>query len=63
MAGQYSAVTGYGLQIGRNTATSVSQSYAVPFAFTGKLENVTIDMPPLKKTMNAPSQDRKADWD
>ena len=63
VAGQYSAITGYGLQIGRNTSTPVSHSYAVPFAFTGKLDNVTIDMPPMKKTMNAPSQDRKADWD
>jgi hypothetical protein len=63
VAGQYSAVTGYGLQIGRNTATPVSHSYEVPFAFTGKLENVTIDMPPAKKPMNAPSQDRKTQWD
>ncbi len=30
MAGQYSAVTGYGLQIGRNTSTPVSH---VAFAF------------------------------
>jgi hypothetical protein len=52
VAGQYSAITGYGLQIGRNTSTPVSHSYAVPFAFTGKLDNVTIDMPPMKKTMN-----------
>jgi hypothetical protein len=34
VAGQYSAVTGYGLQIGRNTATPVSHSYKVPFALT-----------------------------
>ena len=27
MAGQYSAVTGYGLLIGRNTGTPVSHSY------------------------------------
>lgn len=43
-AGQYSAMTGYGLQIGRNIATPVSHEYAVPFAFTGKLHKVTIEM-------------------
>jgi len=58
-----SAVTGFGLQIGRNTATPVSHSYEVPFPFTGKLENVTIDLPPAKKTMNGPAQDRKTQWD
>ncbi len=35
MAGQYSAVTGYGLLIGRNTGTPVSPSYAPPYAFAG----------------------------
>ena len=44
MAGQYSAVTGYGLLIGRNTGTPVSHEYAVPFAFTGGLEKVVIDL-------------------
>ena len=63
VAGQYSAVTGYGLQVGRNIATPVSHSYAVPFAFSGKLENVTIDIPPMKKTMIAPSKERGVDWD
>jgi Protein of unknown function (DUF1214) len=64
VAGQYSAITGYGLQIGRNTATPVSHSYEVPFAFDGKLENVMIDIQPLtKKTMNAPARDRHVDWD
>ena len=64
VAGQYSAITGYGLQIGRNTATPVSHSYEVPFAFDGKLENVTIDvLPPTKKTMNAPAKDRHVDFD
>ena len=63
MAGQYSAITGYGLQIGRNTATPVSHSYEVPFAFNGKLENVTIDMAPTKKTMISPAKDRGVDWD
>jgi arylsulfatase len=63
VAGQYSAVTGYGLQIGRNTATPVSHSYSPPFAFAGKLEKVTIDMLPSKKAMIGPSKDRTFDWD
>jgi arylsulfatase A-like enzyme len=63
VAGQYSAVTGYGLQIGRNTATPVSHSYSPPFAFAGKLEKVTIDMLPSKKAMIGPSKDRTLDWD
>ena len=44
MAGQYSSMTGYGLLIGRNTGTPVSHDYKPPFAFTGKLEKVIIDM-------------------
>ncbi|HBH54511.1 MAG TPA: arylsulfatase [Planctomycetaceae bacterium] len=44
VAGQYSAVTGYGLLIGRNTGTPVSPEYKAPFAFTGKLDKVTIDL-------------------
>jgi hypothetical protein len=56
-------VTGYGLQIGRNTATPVSRSTEFPFEFTGKLGNVTIDMPPTKKLTEEPSQDRKMQWD
>jgi arylsulfatase A-like enzyme len=44
IAGQYSAVTGYGLLIGRNTGTPVSHEYKSPFAFTGKLERVTVDL-------------------
>jgi len=44
MAGQYSSMTGYGLLIGRNTGTPVSHEYKPPFAFTGKLEKVIIDM-------------------
>jgi arylsulfatase A-like enzyme len=63
VAGQYSAVTGYGLQIGRNSATPVSHLYSAPFAFTGELEKVTIDMLPMKKTMFVPSKDRALDWD
>lgn len=43
-AGQYSAVTGYGLLIGRNTGTPVSHQYKAPFVFTGKLDKVTIDL-------------------
>ncbi len=35
MAGQYSAVTGYGVLIGRNTGTPVSHAYEPPNAFTG----------------------------
>jgi len=44
VAGQYSAMTGYGLLIGRNTGTPVSHAYKAPFAFTGKLGKVTIEM-------------------
>ena len=43
-AGQYSAVTGYGLLVGRNTGTAVSQQYKPPFAFTGTIENVRVEM-------------------
>ena len=42
-AGQYSAITGYGLLIGRNTGTPVSHSYEPPFSFTGTIEKVTVD--------------------
>ncbi len=44
MAGQYSAVTGYGLLIGRNANTPVSHEYEAPFRFTGKLDKVTIEV-------------------
>lgn len=44
VAGQYSAATGYGLLIGRNTGTPVSHEYKTPFAFTGKLDKVTIEI-------------------
>jgi arylsulfatase len=44
VAGQYSAVTGYGLLIGRNTGTPVSHEYKAPYAFTGKLDKVTVDL-------------------
>jgi arylsulfatase len=44
VAGQYSAVTGYGLLIGRNTGTPVSHEYKAPFAFTGEIDKVTIDL-------------------
>lgn len=43
-AGQYSAVTGYGLVIGRNPNTSVSERYEAPFEFDAKLDRVTIEM-------------------
>ncbi len=41
-AGQYSAVTGYGLVTGRNPNTPVTHQYETPFAFTGDLEKVAI---------------------
>ena len=44
VAGQYSAVTGYGLLIGRNTGTPVSHEYKAPFAFTGQIEMVTVEL-------------------
>jgi arylsulfatase len=44
VAGQYSAVTGYGLLIGRNTGTPVSHDYEPPFPFTGQLEKVMIEV-------------------
>ena len=44
VAGQYSAVTGYGLLIGRNTGTPVSHQYKAPFAFTGKLDKVLLEL-------------------
>jgi arylsulfatase len=43
-AGQYSAITGYGLLIGRNTGTPVSHSYEPPFSFTGTIEKVTVEV-------------------
>jgi arylsulfatase A-like enzyme len=49
MAGQYSAVTGYGLLVGRNSGTPVSRMYEPPFAFTSEIEKVTIQV-------NSPSQ-------
>ena len=56
-------MTGYGLLIGRNTGRRSAASTPSPFAFTGRLETVTIDMEPMKKTMNAPGKDRRVDWD
>ncbi|MBF7729098.1 arylsulfatase [Pseudomonas sp. N040] len=44
VARQYSAVTGYGLLIGRNTGTPVSHLYQPPFAFAGGLERVKIQI-------------------
>ncbi len=40
----YSAMTGYGLVIGRNTGTEVCSAYDPPFAFTGQIDRVTIDL-------------------
>jgi len=44
MAGQYSSMTGYGLLIGRNTGTPVSHEYKAPFAFTGKIDKVIVEL-------------------
>jgi len=44
VAGQYSAMTGYGLLVGRNIGTPVSHHYKAPFPFTGKLEKVTVEL-------------------
>ncbi|MCY2937161.1 MAG: arylsulfatase [Planctomycetota bacterium] len=40
----YSAMTGYGLQIGRNEGTPVSHEYLVPFRYTGPLDRVVIEV-------------------
>jgi hypothetical protein len=58
MAGQYSAITGYGLLIGRNTGTPVSHSYESPFTFTGTIEKVTVEVePPKGEVINHPKTD------
>jgi hypothetical protein len=44
MAGQYSTVMGYGLLVGRNTGTTVSHRYEAPFAYSGKLRKITIEL-------------------
>ena len=44
MAGQYSAVSGYGLLVGRNAGTPVSRDYEAPFGFTGTIDKVTIEV-------------------
>ena len=44
VAGQYSAVTGYGLLVGRNTGTAVSHLYQPPFAFNGTIENLVVKL-------------------
>lgn len=41
---QYSSMTGYGLVIGRNIGTPVSHEYKAPFAFTGTLNKVTVEL-------------------
>jgi len=43
VASQYSALTGYGLQFGRNEGTPVSYAYSTPFTFTGRLDKVEIE--------------------
>jgi arylsulfatase len=40
----YCSMTGYGLVIGRNIGTPVSHTYEAPFAFTGQLAKVTVDV-------------------
>jgi hypothetical protein len=37
-------MTGFGLLVGRNIGTPVSQEYKVPFNFTGKIEKVVIEI-------------------
>jgi len=44
MAGQYGVAVGYGLLIGRNTGTPVSNQYKAPFAFSGDIKKVTIEL-------------------
>lgn len=44
MAGQYSSMTGYDLLIGRNAGTPVIHECKAPFAFTGKLNKVTVEL-------------------
>ena len=40
----YSSMTGFGLLVGRSIGTPVSHEYKVPFAFTGKIEKVEIEL-------------------
>ena len=51
VAGQYSAVTGYGLLIGRNTGTPISSEYKAPFPFTGAIKEVQIELGQLETTV------------
>lgn len=44
VAAQYSALTGYGLQIGRNAGTPIGHEYEAPFAFSSGLDRVTIEV-------------------
>lgn len=48
MAAQYSAMTGYGVQVGRNAGTPVSHAYEAPFQFTGQLDKVIIEVAEAK---------------
>lgn len=41
-AAQYSALTGYGLTVGRNIGTPVSRQYKTPFPYEGTIEKVEI---------------------
>ncbi|MSR49666.1 MAG: hypothetical protein EXS07_06420 [Gemmataceae bacterium] len=40
----YSAIAGFGLLVGRNICAPVSQEYKDPFAFTGKIGKVEIEL-------------------
>jgi arylsulfatase len=40
----YCSMTGYGLVIGRNIGTPVTHEYKAPFAFTGTLNKVTVEL-------------------
>ncbi len=44
VAGQYGAITGYGLLIGRNIAAKVSHAYKPPSALNGTLDKVTVEL-------------------
>lgn len=44
MAKQYSALSGYGLVIGKNQGVAISSNYTAPFEFNNNVEKVTIEL-------------------
>lgn len=56
---RYSATETF--DIGRDTGEAVSEDYPAPFAFTGKLDHVTIDIAPQQLTPAAAAQTREAE--